>query len=237
MPGMADVLEDRGFLHHARGHARLPAQLRVHDLDRGAARQHDVLGLVDAFPCRRDRSRFTSRYEPTTRSGPSSTAGSEVMHGLFVQEPCRETRSASLRSGGGDRGGIGILPRCRGRREGQWEARAPQNRAGQHHPEGAHEIELKVEDQVAGNRRIDRPERQRRIRLIARPRERQAQAELTPAQRRTGHWRRCEPAPTPACCRCRGQPGRPRGSARTCTWWRRTAATARASTGPRSPAP
>jgi hypothetical protein len=40
---MTEVVENRGFLRHARRHTRLPSQLGVHHLQRRSAREHGVL--------------------------------------------------------------------------------------------------------------------------------------------------------------------------------------------------
>ena len=123
-----------------------------------------------------------------------------------------------------------ILLGRRDRRERQRKARAPQDRARQHHPQAAHQIELEREprrrsrcDGLIGQYGSDSVSSYA-AHAIAR-----AQQQLAPAERAA---RRCDVARerrADACCRCRGRAGTPRGSARRCRPSRRTAATAAAS--------
>ena len=105
MPGWRMSSRIAGFLHHARGHAGLLAQVRVHDLDRCTTRQHDVLGLVDrTHPAAADLLHQPVRTDDAVR--PELDGGFRGHAGALVQEPCREIRSATCVSASGDRSGI-----------------------------------------------------------------------------------------------------------------------------------
>ena len=77
----------------------------------------------------------------------------------------------------------GILLARRDRRERQRKARAPEDRARQHHPQAAHEIELERVPRRSRDRWVDRPVRQRFGEHVGGPGGGAAQQQLTPAER------------------------------------------------------
>ena len=96
----------------------------------------------------------------------------------------------------------GILSARRDRRQRQREARAPQDRGGQHGPQAAHQIELQREPRIARNRRIDRPVRQRLRQHVGAPGNRRAERAADTTRRRRGAAPGSAPATTRWCCRC-----------------------------------
>jgi hypothetical protein len=75
-----------------------------------------------------------------------------------------------------------IVAAARYRRDRQWKARAPQEGARKHRERASHEVELELEPRVGGERRVDRPERERRVEQVRRPRHGRRQQQLAPGQ-------------------------------------------------------
>ena len=193
VPALADV-DDVGLADARRGVAAVADEQPRHGRGRCAR----------AAPRRRPRATSSANCQPrsgadprrrTTGASISSAASAEMTISNcsreLAAEPGDEHAGAERADDRAD--GVrgvdaadqprGILPGRGDRGERQRKARAPENRRRQHGPEAAREIELEVEPDVARDRRVDRPVRQRLGEHVRRPRDRGAEQHLAHAER------------------------------------------------------
>ena len=163
------------------------------------------------------RARTAGFSRPTTaaRARAAPTGRAEMISACCeCWLPSQVTRSRLPPSGADDRadgvGGVDAADESR-RDPAPWprprRARAgssrPTGSRRQHDPERADEIELEVVPGARRDRRIDRPERQRRASACRRPRRSRRTAASGTSRARCAAARGCAPASSRRCCRCR----------------------------------